>query len=359
MFAIADQLGSVGATVSFEVGTQSLQVHAKCLKKDVPLVIGLIASELRTPALLPAEFNKAKQQFVGGLQASSQNSGARAREAFERSIYPEGHPNRPHTLAEFVAAAKTASLDEVKAFQARYYGPAHMSMVVAGDIEDADVRAEIAKAFSGWSGGQDYKRGVTQATAASAAREVTVPLADKPSVTLILGQATGLRYRDPDALALRIGTAILGRGFTGRLMSTVRDKEGLTYGINAAMGDDSIADGAWDISASFAPSLLQKGITSTRRELDKWWKDGVTAQELSARKQGIIGDYLVGLSTTSGLADTILTNVQRGYDVTWLDEYSQAVNAVTLQQVNAAIKAHLNPATMVLVEAGSVGPGVH
>jgi predicted Zn-dependent peptidase len=56
------------------------------------------------------------------------------------------------------------------------------------------------------------------------------------------------------------------------------------------------------------------------------------------------------------LADTILTNVQRGYDVSWLDEYSQAVNAVTLQQVNAAIKAHLNPATMVLVEAGSVGP---
>jgi len=359
MFAIADKLDSVGASVAFEVGTQSLHVHAKCLKKDVPLVIGLIASELRTPALLPAEFNKAKQQFVGGLQASAQNSGARAREAFERSIYPVGHPNRPHTLAEFVAAAKSASLEDVKAFQAKYYGPAHMSMVIAGDVSDADVRAEVAKAFAGWTGGQDYIRDTPKAVAPDTGQEITVPLADKPSVTLILGQATGLRYRDPDALALRIGTAILGRGFTGRLMSTVRDKEGLTYGINAAMGDDSISDGAWDISASFAPSLLQRGITSTRRELDQWWKDGVTAQELSARKQGIVGDYLVGLSTTRGLADTILTNVQRGYDVPWLDEYSQAVNAVTLQQVNSAIKAHLNPATMVLVEAGSVGAGSH
>jgi zinc protease len=363
MFAIADKLDSVGAAVSFEVGAQSLHVHAKCLKKDVPLVMGLIASELRTPALLPAEFNKAKQQFIGGMQASAQNSGARAREAFERSIYPEGHPNRPHTLAEFVAAAKSANLDEVKAFQAKYYGPAHMTMVVAGDVSDAEVRAEITKAFAGWSGGQDYIRGNTKGPApsapADAAREVTVPLADKPSVTLILGQATGLRYRDTDTLALRIGTAILGRGFTGRLMSTVRDKEGLTYGINASVGDDSIADGDWDISASFAPTLLQKGIASTRRELDKWWKEGVTAQELSARKQGIIGDYLVGLSTTGGLADTILTNVQRGYDVGWLDQYTQAVNAVTLTQVNAAIKAHLNPAAMVLVEAGSVGPTPH
>jgi zinc protease len=359
MFAIADKLDSVGAEVAYEVGSQSLHIRAKCLKKDLPLVIGLIASELRTPALQVAEFNKAKQQFVGGLQASAQNSGARAREAFERGIYPEGHPNRPHTLAEFVAAAKTASLDGVKAFQAKYYGPAHMTMVVAGDVSDSDTRAEIAKAFSGWTGGQDYIRSSTKSGAAPAAREITVPLADKPSVTVILGQATGLRYRDPDSLALRIGTAILGRGFTGRLMSTVRDREGLTYGINAVVGDDSLADGAWDISASFAPSLLQKGIASTRRELDKWWKEGVTAQELAARKQGIIGDYLVGLSTTGGLADTILTNVQRGYDVPWLDEYSQAVNAVTLAQVNAAIKAHLNPESMVLVEAGSVAPGSH
>jgi zinc protease len=364
MFAIADKLDSVGAEVAFEVGTQSLHVQAKCLKKDLPLVIGLIASELRTPALLPAEFNKAKQQFIGGLQASAQNSGARAREAFERSIYPEGHPNRPHTLAEFVAAAKTASLDEVKAFQAKYYGPAHMSMVVAGDVSDADTRAEIARGFSGWSGGQDYIRGPFKSSAAPGPHELTVPLADKPSVTVVLGQATGLRYRDPDSLALRVATAILGRGFTGRLMAAVRDREGLTYGINAAVADDSVADGAWDISASFAPSLLQKGIASTRRELEKWWKDGVTAQELAVRKQGIIGDYLVGLSTTAGLADTILTNVQRGYDVSWLDEYGRAIDAVTLAQVNAAIKAHLNPESMVLVEAGSVAadsrpPGSH
>jgi zinc protease len=358
MFAIADKLDSVGAEVAFEVGTQSLHIRAKCLKKDVPLVMGLIASELRTPALLPAEFTKAKQQFIGGLQASAQNSGARAREAFERSIYPEGHPNRPHTLAEFVAAGKAATLDEIKAFQAKHYGPAHMTIVVAGDVSDADTRAEIAKDFAGWSGGQDYIRGPFKG-AAPGPSEVKVPLADKPSVTVILGQATGLRYRDADSLALRVGTAILGRGFTGRLMSTVRDREGLTYGINAAVGDDSIVDGAWDISASFAPSLLQKGIASTRRELDKWYKEGVTAQELEARKQGIIGDYLVGLATTGGMADTILTNVQRGYDLSWLDEYSQAVKAVTLAQVNAAIKTHLNPESMVLVEAGSVAPTPH
>jgi zinc protease len=352
-FAIAEKLDNVGAEISFSVGTQSLEVKAKCLKKDLPLIIGTIAAELRTPALQAAEFAKAKQQLIGDLQSSTQNSSARAAEAFNRAIFPEGHPNRPHTISDYIAAAKSANLEEVKAFQAKYYGPAHMSLIVVGDVSDADTQAEVAKAFSGWTGGQDYVRAAAPAST-DAAAQVTVPLADKPSVTMILGQATGLRYSDPDALALRVGTAILGRGFTGRLMNTVRDKEGLTYNIGAGMSDDSIVDGAWDISASFAPALLAKGVASTRRELDTWWKDGVSEQELTARKQGLIGGYFVGLATTGGLAETILVNTQRGFDLNWLDGYPKAVKALSPAQVNAAIKTHLNPSNMVLVEVGTL-----
>ena len=73
-FAIAEQLDNVGAEISFQVGTQSLEIRAKCLKKDLPLVMGLIAAELRTPALSAQEFAKAKQQFAGSLEASLQNT---------------------------------------------------------------------------------------------------------------------------------------------------------------------------------------------------------------------------------------------------------------------------------------------
>jgi zinc protease len=89
--------------------------------------------------------------------------------------------------------------------------------------------------------------------------------------------------------------------------------------------------------------------------LESWWKDGVTDDELAARKQGLIGGYFVGLSTTGGLANTILTTIQRGYDLSWLDGYPEAVRAVSREDVNRAIRSHLDPSTMVLVEAGSVG----
>jgi zinc protease len=352
-FAIAEKLNNLGAQVSFSVGPQALEVRGKCLRKDLSTVIDLIAAELRTPALKEEEFAKAKQEFVGGVQASSQDTGARAREAFDRGIYPDGHPNYPHTWEQFVAAGKSATLAEVKAFQARYYGPSHMILVLAGDVDDKEARRIVGKAFAGWSGGGEYLLPAHPA-GANGPKTLTVTLAQKPSVSVMLGQATGLRYRDADALALRVATAILGRGFTGRLMHEVREKQGLTYGIGASVGDDAISDGSWEISATFAPTLLEKGLSATRGELSRWWSEGVAQEELDGHREGLLGTYVVGLSTTGGIANQLLINLQRGFDVTWLDEYPKALRTLTLAQVNAAIKAHLDPKAMVLVEAGSV-----
>jgi zinc protease len=353
-FAIAERLDNVGAEIAYSVATQSLEVRAKCLKKDLPMVLGLIAAELREPALSAAEFAKAKQHFIGSLQQSLQNTALRAQQAFGQAVFPEGHPNHPHSVDEYLAAAKLATLDQVKAFHARYYGPKRFTLVLVGDVPVEESEREIAKDFSGWNGGADYLRPATPAHPASA-RTITVPLAQKPSTSVILGQASGLQYRDPDALALRVGTAILGQGFTGRLMGTVRDREGLTYQIGAGMAEDSIADGQWSIGASFAPALLDRGVASTRSVLDRWWQEGVSEAELAARKKGLVGAYQVGLSTTGGLAGAILVSVQRGYDVSWLDQYPDAIKAITRDQVNGAIRTHLDPSTMVLVEAGSVG----
>jgi zinc protease len=179
---------------------------------------------------------------------------------------------------------------------------------------------------------------------------------EKTSVTVLWGQATGLKYTDPDTLALRVGTAILGSGFTGRLMATVRDKEGLTYGIGAVVNNDTFTDGDWHISATFAPALLAKGLASTKRELTAWYGQGVTATELERRKTNLAGAFKVGLATTDGLAAALLAAVNRGLDVTWLDEYPEKVEAISLEQVNGAIKKYLDPDKMVLVEAGTV-PG--
>ena len=101
-FAIAEQLDNVGAEIAFSVGTadtgSSGQVPAR---RTCRWCSESIAAELRTPALQPAEFAKAKQQFIGALEASAQNTDARAQEAFARAVFPAGHPNRPHSVTEY------------------------------------------------------------------------------------------------------------------------------------------------------------------------------------------------------------------------------------------------------------------
>lgn len=352
-FAIASQLESVGARLSFNVDEAMLTFSGKCLRKDLPMVVSLLAEQLRMPAFSQEEFAKLKKQLAGVFQRMLERTDYRANEAFVRSIYPSGHPNHAPRTADFVAAVEAATLEEVRAFHAAYYGPAQLTLVAVGDIDVPALQAEVKRNFEGWSGGKPLPA-FAKAASTDATREQTVFMADKTNVSVLLGQTTGLKYSDTDALALRVANAVFGRGFTGRLMATVRDTEGLTYSIGSGVGHDAFTDGDFRIKAEFSPTLLDQGIASTRRELKKWHDDGVTATELERVKKDLVGSFKVGMTTTDGLAESILISIHRGYGVEWLDRYPALINALTLQQVNGAIKKHLDPGKMTLIKAGTV-----
>lgn len=354
-FVIAQVLGDVGATINFSTNASALNISARCLRSDLPLVLGLIAEQLRTPAFSPEEFAKLKKQVAGLMKRSLEDTDYRANASYVRAVYPFGHPNRDASPEEYLAAADKATLDEVKAFHKEFYGPAAMRLVIVGDVEPAAVSAELGKVFAGWTGGSAQVR-PARAGHVDAAREQDVFMADKTNVSLIWGQATQLRYGEPDALALRVGTAALGSGFTGRLMANVRDKEGLTYGIGSFIANDTYVDGDWRIQANFSPDLLSKGIASTKRQLTEWHEKGITAHELTSNKGKFVGSFKLGLSTTTGMAGTILNTMNRELPLSFIDEYGNKINSLSLAQVNGAIKKHLNPDQMVLIKAGSV-PG--
>jgi zinc protease len=247
-------------------------------------------------------------------------------------------------------------LEDVLAFHKAHYGPAHMTLVLVGDLDLPAVQAEVARSFGGWSGGSDVVHAPTKVPAITAPQTLDVAIPDKTSVSLVMGQPSGLRYSDADYQALRLATAILGSGFTGRLMGNVRDKEGLTYGIGAGLANDAVNDGDWRIAGTFAPALLDKGIASTRRQLQLWYDAGVTSAEVQARKSNLIGAFKVDLATTTGLANTLLATVNRGYGLDWLDDMPAKINSLSNEQVNGAIKKYLKPDSMVMIKAGTL-PG--
>ncbi len=111
---------------------------------------------------------------------------------------------------------------------------------------------------------------------------------------------------------------------------------------------------AWAINATFAPKLLKQGLQSTRRELATWHDKGVSQSDLDYRKSALAGEHRVSLSTSSGVADMILDTLRDGLDLSWIDDYPQKVAALSLEQVNGAIRRHVDPAKLVTVRAGTI-----
>ncbi|MEY4687262.1 MAG: hypothetical protein RIR76_1285 [Verrucomicrobiota bacterium] len=353
-FAAAELLEQTGATLSFSTGSHTLNFSAKCLRQDVPKVIALLAEQLRTPRFDADEFSKVKRQLVGRFKRGLEDTDFRADLAFNRAIFPEGHPNRPPASDSYLSGLERASLAEVKEFHTSHYGPLSMRIVAVGDVNEAELSDSVAVAFQGWNGGKDYPA-ATRAPRAALGHTEKVLIPGKTSVSVVIGQPSGLRYSDPEHLAFSTATAVFGSGFfSARLLDIIRNREGLTYGVGASLGADSFTDGSWSIRGTFAPELLEKGLASIRRELTRLCESGVTTEELENFKVTLAGAHKVGLATTSGMAAALLNALQRGYGPEWLDDYTVRVRELTLEHVNDAIRSRISPQGMVTVLSGSL-----
>jgi len=350
-FAIAAQLENVGATIDFNVTSETLEFEARFLSKDAGLVIALLAEQLRTPAFSAAEFTKAKKLLIAETQQYLEDPNILAGIAFTQATLPPTHPHHRLSIQDFIAAASKTTLAELRAFHKKTYGTSSLKLAFAGDVKADAIEAEVLKAFTGWQKG-NVLRQTEYPTVTPTDKSVNMP--DKQSVSVIIGQTSGLKASDPDWPALHLATSVLGRGFTSRLVGTVRDREGLTYGIGAGMSGDTFLPGTWAVKATFAPTLLDQGLASTRREMDLWWKDGITPEELDYRKSAVAGQFAVELETSRGLATQLLRCAERGFEIAWMDEFPSKVGRLKLEEVNAVIKKHLAPTKMAVIKAGAL-----
>jgi zinc protease len=349
---IAALLDKVGAQIQFSFETGSIRFAAQCLKKDSTQVIDLLSEQLSKPTLPQDEFDKLRKQKLAQAQQLREDTDAQASIAFRRAVFSAGHPQYRMTPEERIEALKKITVADIKAFHTKYFGADYCTMVVVGDVVPASIQADVKKSFADWKGGQPLPA-APAAKAIKESKELSINVPGKESISMIMGEPTGLHYADPDYLPLAVGTSVLGRGFTSRLLSTVRDTEGLTYGIGAELVGSGQLDQAWVVNATFAPSLLTQGLASTSRELTKWHRDGITEAELDYRKSALAGAHRVGLATSGGLAEEILSTVRRGLDLSWIDEYPKKIAVLSLKQVNGAIKRYVDPEKFVTVRAGT------
>ncbi|MBU0560237.1 MAG: insulinase family protein [Bacteroidetes bacterium] len=353
-FELAEKLENMGASINFSVSGHSTTFNGQCLNENLNEVISLLAEQLRYPAFSEEELEKLKTLRQGGLKQLLENTSTMAEEKMSELIFPKGHPNHAISVSKLIEDAAKVTIEDVKEFHKKHYGTASIIFVAVGDLNYDKVNKSIEKYFSGWKGGIEYPVYDNAALTSKGKTEI-VSMEEKTSATLRIGQITNLKRTDPDFLAFDLGNQAFGGGsFTARLLSIIRDDEGLTYGIFAAHDNDIHSDGQWYISGTFSPDLLHKGFSSTMRELNRWVSEGISQKELDDTKSRLIGSFKVRLATTSGLASQIHSFAERGYSPDYIDKYPKFLEAISLKEVNEAIKKYVNPENVVTVVAGTV-----
>ena len=342
-FELARVLEDCGAKLDLSSDGLFVEVSGRALVDDLPRVMDVMAEMLRAPAFDPEEFQKARSQVAADVQRRMEKTSARASMALSQRLFPEGHPNHNPSPETVLQRLRGLAIEDVRDYHETHFGATEWTLAVVGDLDHEEVGTVVEESFDGWAPHDAPAVYDTDADPAEVGRSV-VPKPDKSNVDVRLGHALPLRRDDDDYAALYVGNYILGGNFAARLMSVVRDELGLTYSIRSSLsGVTTRYGGSWQTSVTLSHDALDEGIAATRDVIREFVETGVTADELDAKKTTITGSYTVGLATTERLAQSILTNAERGFDVSYLDTFPKEIRALTLEEVNAAVRRYFEP----------------
>ena len=349
-------LDGVGATRAYGSTLTEAWINANGMARDLPLLLDVIADELKNPAFTAEEIAKAKKELENDILRADDNTSARAMERLSQLVYPKNHPYYSFGKAEKLAALNAATESDLRAFHRARYSGAGLIVAVVGDIDTAKTIALVEKALGDIPKGERLSLAKLDRTRPSdqAVREA-LKMPGKANMNIVMGTASGLRRNDSDYEAAIIANAALGQNsLTSRIGRRVRDTEGLSYNLNSRFGNSDELDGFWFVNVNVAPQNVAKAMKSTREEIDKFGREGVTDAEVEAQKSFFAGNYQVGLGSNSGIAGALVTAEKFGYGPKYLDEFPARIRAVTTAQVNAAMRKHFFPDKLHVIVAGDL-----
>lgn len=335
--AIREALASRGATLSFSSGDERTYFRGSCLPEDVSHLLSVLVECLGEAAFPASEVKSATERIRGELVEEKSDTRVQAGIAFSRLVYDPSHVNYDETTEERIRDLAKVERADLMSFK-KMIGRGGLVIAVVGDIDTAKVAQAVETAFARLPTGTPEAPAKEMNTKQPEVLSQLVSITDKANVDVFLGAAVPLTYNDPLFLPFIVTTEMLGgRGFTSHLMSTIRERDGLTYGVYARpSGFTGGGDGAFKVWATFSPARYDESVAALRREIDIFFKGGITKKKLEERKEEMSGLYVVGLSTTRGLAAALHQIGRRHRDLSYIDDYITLLNAITVKDLQDA-----------------------
>jgi zinc protease len=343
---IADETDRLGASIVVGAGTDDAELGAQTLTKTLEPTLDLVTKIITAPAFEQKEFERVRGDRLTSLELRRDRPREVAQLVLSAVLYgmttPYGHPASGQK-----GELEDLTLADLQGFYKAHYNPAAMTLVVAGDVDPAALKAKLDSGLGAWkpAGARRFARPkATPARVASRLQLVDRPGAEQSDVRIGL---VGPDRRDRRYFAFEVMTSTLGGGFTSRLVQTLREKMGITYGAHAGM-DWRRAPGPFVISTAIVTGATGQGIAKTLEILGDLATHELSAEELEKSKQNLIRALPAEFETNASTAATFADLALLGLPIDYYAHYADGIRKVTARDVKAAA-ASITPAKKMVI----------
>jgi zinc protease len=353
---IQDEMVKLNAQINVSGGVSGATASIQTTSENLIPALRLAAEMLREPSFPDSEFESAKKQRIAGIENRKTEPAALAPQALDRALnpFPKNDVRYVGTFDEQVENANKVTLDDVKKFHVQFYGASHGELVIVGQFDPTAASKTAAELFGTWPSPAPYER-ITQNFEKIAPVNLKIETPDKQNATFAAALRLAMSDTDPDYPALVLANYMFGGSITARAPDRIRNREGLSYGVNSNFGAPQPALGnaaRFGATAISNPKNSPKVEASFRDELAKTLAQGFTADEVAVAKKAILNERRIGRSQDQGLLRVIATREDADRTLAWDEQMDAKLEALTVEQVNAAFRKHVDASAISIVKAG-------
>lgn len=325
--AFAKEMERLAVELDFNVYQDSLSISFKFLTENKSASINLLKKALTKPRFEEEPFERVRDQILSILKSNAKDPRKIASKVFFENVFGS-HPYGSMKDGNLESILSLSREDILNAYEDTF-NRNQIFISAVGDIKPNELRDLINEVIEKIPAHSN--KVIDQATYKFPEGNTVIDF-DTPQSVTIFGH-DGIKRTDKDFFSAYVLTHILGgSGFGSRLMTELREKNGLTYGVSAYLASWEKAD---LILGQFASSnnTVMEAIGIVRKEWAALADRGVTADELQDAKTFLTGAYPLRFDGNSRIARILVGMQTQGLPMDYIHTRNAKVNAVTMEDI--------------------------
>ncbi len=323
----AEARDSLGAVFSFDSGADSVTVSARMLTESRDAAVDLLAQAITAPRFDQDAIDRVREQVLAGIRADDKDPGALAGRAFDAMTYGDHPYATPGEGTVDSVAALTR--DDLLAAHAATLARDRVTISAVGDITAEELASVIDRLLAGLP-----ETGAPMPDRAPYLLTGGLTVVDFPSPqSVVLFGHQGIARDDPDFFAAFILNEAMGGGrFSARLMTEVREKRGLTYGIGTGLYNLDLAEMIYG-QFSASNDKVAEAIEVIRAEWARIAAEGLSEEELAATKTYLTGAFPLRFDGNGAIANILVGFQVVGLPIDYVNTRNAKIEAVTMEDI--------------------------